>query len=149
MAIAQTQPGVPSPNPAQPAEAIRPIDPYVPRPVSRSPIYSRTTAYPDSRQGYGDSDSTYGFRNPGGVGRRGEYYPPGNKFQSGGTDPIRVATFNGTSGPPGIQEQMQAQQLGVQKTNAQNANIDALARPGFGLGYGFGYGGAFGARFPY
>src|SRR6266705_1971183 len=34
--------------------------------------------------------TTYGWRNPGGVGRRAEYYPPGDRFQNE-TSAVRVA----------------------------------------------------------
>src|SRR5690349_4271563 len=44
--------------------------------------------YPYPYPNYYHNDDRAGFRNPGGVGRYMEYYPPGNQFQNeGGHDP--------------------------------------------------------------
>ena len=40
-----------------------------------------------------DPDAGYGFRNPGGVGRVRELYPPGNVFERSG-DRVRTARFD-------------------------------------------------------
>ena len=93
--------------------------------------------YRYSRRG---DDSRYaGYRNPGGVGRYAEYYPAGNQFQN---DMTRyqppVATFNGGSGVPTMEEQMAAQSLGVAKYNSIQQSINDYARPYYGYGF---YGG--------
>ena len=81
-----------------------------------------------------------GYRNPGGVGRYLEYYPPGNEFQVE-RDPVRVARF-GEGGVPDRDEQRAAQQVGIQRYNSIQQHIDSYAHP-YGFGYGFGFG-AFG-----
>ncbi|MDR3632711.1 MAG: hypothetical protein P4L84_02685 [Isosphaeraceae bacterium] len=83
-------------------------------------------------------DSRYaGYRNPGGVGRFAEYYPAGDHFQNDvGRNPVPVATFNGGSGVPTMDEQMAAQQLGVAKYNSIQQSIDRYAHPFYGYGFG-------------
>lgn len=119
-------------------------DPTMPLHSSR-PYRSRTAPQPR----YTDPDDDYGFRNPGGVGRMNEFYPPGNKFENGGRDPVKVAQFG--SGSPALsnESQMQAQRIGIARSRELHEHIDRYSRPmgGWGYGYGFGYG--FGARFPY
>lgn len=128
-------------GPTEPASRI--IDPYLPMySPSRYQYHSRTAPPPPH-----DPEADYGFRNPGGVGRVGEFYPPGNTFERG-TDPVRVAQFGGGPSATSRQSQMEAQQLGIQRNQTLNQHIDAYARP-FGYGYGFGFGYGFGARFPY
>ncbi len=93
-------------------------------------------AYP--YPGYYNSDQTAGFRNPGGVGRYAEYYPPGDRFQVE-NDPVRVAQF-GVGGYPSRAEQMQAQQIGISRYNSIQRHIDNYAMPRFVYGMGFGVG---------
>ena len=116
------------------------VDPYLPLYTNRNVYRSRTAPYPQHRE---DPDNEYGFRNPGGIGRMSEYYPPGNKFATGG-DPVRVAGFS-QGIPPGTSraDQLAAQQVGNQRMAEQDQRINALARP-IGYGFGFGFGG-----FPY
>jgi hypothetical protein len=57
-----------------------------------------------------------------------------------GRNPVRVATFNGTSGVPTFHDQVIAQQLGVMRYNAIQQSIDRYSRPYFGFGFGFGFG---------
>jgi len=90
--------------------------------------------YPYPYPEYYHGDRTAGFRNPGGVGRYLEYYPPGNQFQERG-DPVRVARFDQGGGAPDRAEQIAAQQLGVQKDRVMLNHIDNYARPY--MGYGF------------
>jgi hypothetical protein len=97
--------------------------------------------YPYPYPGYYTSDSTAGFRNPGGVGKFAEYYPPGNQFQVQG-DPVRVAQF-GVGGYPSRAEQMQAQQLGISRYNSIQNHIDNYAMPHWGYGFGVGGFGGF------
>ncbi len=122
--------------PAQKAQAAAPARH---RPAyMRQPSSVHQNAYP--YPGYYQNDRSGGFRNPGGVGRYLEYYPPGNQFQSDqGRDPVPVATFNGGSGVPTVEQQIAAQQLGVQKYNAIQQSIDRYARPAFGYGFGVGH----------
>jgi hypothetical protein len=101
--------------------------------------------YPYPYPGYYHSDQRAGWRNPGGIGRYGEYYPAGGQFQleqAAERDPVRVATF-GDGGIPTRQEQLQAQQIGIQRENAIMNHIDNYARPYYGYGFGVGYFGGF------
>jgi hypothetical protein len=97
--------------------------------------------YPYPYPGYYHNDDTAGFRNPGGVGRHAEYYPPGDQFQVQG-DPVRVAQF-GVGGYPSRAEQLQAQQVGISRYNSIQNHIDNMARPTFGYGFGVGGFGGF------
>ena len=134
-------PAPPPTPPGQVAGANAPIvDPYLPLYTKRNVYRSRTAPYPEPR----DPDNEYGFRNPGGIGRFSEYYPPGNQFQNGGRDPTRVAGFSQNIAPGTSRaDQLAAQQAGIARMNEQDNRINALARP-LGFGYGFGFGG-----FPY
>jgi hypothetical protein len=99
----------------------------------RSIVHHYPLPYPE----YYHGDATGGFRNPGGVGRHLEYYPPGNQFQERG-DPVRVAGFD--QGFGNRAEQLQSLQVGVQRENAIMNHIDSMARPAFGVGF---FGGMF------
>ena len=145
-------------NPATATPRVAPAEPRQPteaRPVAPSsrPAYRRSVvhryAYPSSAapertesrsaSAYEQDDTrSAGYRNPGGVGRYLEYYPPGNAFQAE-RDPVRVAQFGG-GGVPDRDEQRAAQQVGIQRYNSIQGHIDSYARP---YGYGFGFG-AFG-----
>jgi len=100
-------------------------------PSYSSVIRHRTPQYP--------VDSSYGYRNPGGVGRFEEYYPPGNQFQNGGRDPVRAATFGAGAGYD-IQEQAMATQVGVSRYNALQQHMDNFSRPVGMWGWGMGWG---------
>lgn len=95
---------------------------------------------PDQGQGNNPDNSTPGFRNPGGRGRMGEFYPTGDKFQNqeGVKDPVGVAQFD-KGGGPDRQEQMQAQQIGIQRSNSLQNHIDNMARPYYGVGFFGGF----------
>jgi hypothetical protein len=103
-------------------------------PGAQSILRHRTPSYP--------SQMAFGFRNPGGVGRYEEFYPPGNVFQNGGHDPTPLARFD--SGGPGynIQEQAMATQVGTNRYHALQQHLDNFGRPirfwGFGWGFGAG-----------
>jgi hypothetical protein len=97
--------------------------------------------YPYPYPGYYHGDDSAGFRNPGGMGRYLEYYPPGNQFQERG-DPVRPAVFDQGGGHPTLADQRAAQQLGVSKSNSIMNQIDTFARP-YGYGFGVGYFGGF------
>ena len=117
-------------------------DPYMPTSASRRASRSRTSPYQ-----YADPEHDYGWRNPGGIGRMNEFYPPGNRFQRV-ADPVRVATFGG-GGVPDRQEQLQAQSIGIERSSVLQRHIDAYGSP-MRFGYGFGYGGyGFGTMLPY
>ncbi len=120
---------------------------------AKRPAVTRTQArrrsivhhYPYPYPNYYQGDRTAGWRNPGGVGRFREYYPSGDQFQanySAGRDPVPTASFGG-GGIPSREEQLQAQQVGVQKDNALQQHIDNYARPYYGYGFGVGYFGGF------
>ena len=99
--------------------------------------------YPYPYPGYYNNDETAGFRNPGGVGKYAEYYPPGNQFQVQGGDPVRVAQFGVGGGYPSRGEQMQAQQIGISRYNSIQNHIDNYARPPSAIGFGVGGFGGF------
>jgi hypothetical protein len=126
-------PATPGPGPStQPGATTKAV------PVRRQSIVHHYQ-YPYPEHYY--NDRTAGFRNPGGVGRYAEYYPPGGHYQneSGGRTPY-VASFDRGSGAPSRAEQLQAQALGVAKYNAIQGHIDNYARSYVGYGFG-GYGG--------
>lgn len=109
-------------------------------PRRRSIVHHYPYPYPN----YYTSDQSGGFRNPGGVGRYSEYYPPGDRFQAGGggVDPVRVATFDRGGGPT-LADQRAAQQIGIQRDAVLQRHMDNFARPFFGYGYGVGFFGGF------
>jgi hypothetical protein len=98
--------------------------------------------YPYPYPGYYYNDESAGFRNPGGVGRHAEYYPPGDQFQIPDRDPVRVAQF-GVGGYPSRAEQLQAQQVGISRYNSIQRSIDNYAMPHWGYGFGVGGFGGF------
>ena len=127
----------------QPARTAYPGVPDHVRPQAYYPQQRRSIVhhYPYPYPGYYNNDDTAGFRNPGGVGKYAEYYPPGNQFQVQG-DPVRVAQF-GVGGYPSRGEQMQAQQIGISRYNSIQNHIDNYAMPHFGYGFGVGGFGGF------
>ena len=143
--IATAQSPSPAPSDLAPGAAQVSPEPTNPAPVpARVPLRRRSIVhhYPYPYPGYYQDDQSAGFRNPGGVGRYAEYYPPGDQFQVE-QDPVKVATFD-QGGGPNWDEQRAAQQLGVQKSQAIQQHIDDYARPYFGYGFGTGFfGGAF------
>lgn len=84
---------------------------------------------------------TYGFRNPGDVGRRSEYYPPGDRFQNERGSAPRVTARIGLGGVPDRYEQLYSQSVGTAQYNALQMHIDRYGSPrwGFGLWFGLGY----------
>ncbi|MHC5540306.1 hypothetical protein ACYOEI_18960, partial [Singulisphaera rosea] len=130
----------------QPASAPnRPAAAPVKRAQSKTRRQSIVHHYPYPYPAYYHGDRSAGWRNPGGVGRFAEYYPAGNQMQidnSNEHDAVRVATF-GDGGVPTRQEQMQAQQIGIQRENSIMRHIDNYARPSYGYGMGVGYFGGF------
>ena len=84
------------------------------------------------------ADRGWGVRNPGGVGRVAEYYPPDNKFQNANAG-VPVARFD-SGGGPNRAEQQASQALGIARANSIQDNINHYAG-GIGYGYGFGFGG--------
>jgi len=112
-------------------------DPYMPAYSTRYQYRSRTSPHQPMNQ---NPDGEYGYRNPGGLGRMQEFYPPGNTFESRGADPVRVAKFDNGNDATSRSMQLQSQMVGNARTQTLNQQIDALARP-LGSGYGFGFGG--------
>jgi hypothetical protein len=98
--------------------------------------------YPYPYPSYYHGDDTAGFRNPGGVGRHAEYYPPGDRFQVE-NDPVRAARFDQGGGAPDRNEQLAAEQVGIQRGNSIQGHIDSYARPYYGYGFGVGGFGGF------
>lgn len=137
LVVAEQDPGVT--QSAEPGSAPRISDPYMPAYSSGHRYWSRTAPSPPPHH----PESEFGYRNPGGVGRVAEFYPPNNKFENQGRNPVAAARFG--SGSPDLSRsaQMQAQQIGIQKTNSLNNQIDAFARPFGGFGFGMGMGGGF------
>ncbi|HEU5117462.1 MAG TPA: hypothetical protein VFT74_12530 [Isosphaeraceae bacterium] len=111
----------------------------VPRRISRTSPNSYSYGYGS----YPEGESTWGYRNPGGVGRTAEYYPPDDQFQNGGPHNY-VAQFD--QGPAATQRgaQFQAESLGIAKYNAIQGHIDRYGMPRIGFGWGLGFG-----MFPY
>jgi hypothetical protein len=139
---APAPPSPPSTNPSP--SAVRPAQPgalsaQAQNKAASQPRYRRRSIvqhYPYPYPDYYHGDQQAGFRNPGGVGRYMEYYPPGNQFQVA-NDPVRVAHFD--TGPGNRQEQFQSLQIGVQRDNAIMNHIDRYARPYFGIGFFGGF----------
>jgi hypothetical protein len=119
------------------------------RPAARTNVqaprtyYGRTVVDQNGRYARAPHHATYGFRNPGGVGRYPEYYPPGDRFQNEGS-PVHVAQFGNVAGVPNRTQQLQAQQVGIQRNNALQQQMNALGAPLAGFGWGLGAFGAFG-----
>jgi len=134
MVLAQTPPQAPR------AGARVQSDPNAAEAATRERYLRRSIVhhYPHPYPEYYHGDQTAGFRNPGGVGRYLEYYPPNNQFQERG-DPVRVARFDQGGGAPDRAEQLQAQQIGIQRQNSIMNHIDNYARPSFGVGYFGGF----------
>jgi hypothetical protein len=141
VSLSQAQtPTTPAPGTSAPVASQAPAQPQPkPAPIRRQSIVHHYQ-YPYPEHYY--TDRTGGFRNPGGIGRYAEYYPPGGHYQNEGATraPFPAATFD--RGAPGTSraEQMQAEALGVQRYNAIQGHIDNYARPYIGFGFG-GYGG--------
>jgi hypothetical protein len=104
----------------------------------RSIVHHYSYPYP----GYYYGDDYAGFRNPGGVGRSAEYYPPGNRFQVE-RDPVQAARFDQGGGAPDRAEQLAAQSIGIARANSIQGHIDRYAMPYFGYGFGVGGFGGF------
>ena len=83
----------------QPNQTVGSVPDYI-RPQAHQPQRRRSIIhhYPYPYPGAYYTDETAGFRNPGGVGRYAEYYPPGDRFQVEG-DPVRVARFGQEATP--------------------------------------------------
>ena len=126
------------------AQTVYPGVPDHIRPQAIQPQRRRSIVhhYPYPYPGYYYNDDTAGFRNPGGVGKYAEYYPPGNQFQVQGGDAVRVAQF-GVGGYPSRAEQMAAQQIGISRYNSIQGHIDNYAMPHYGYGFGVGGFGGF------
>lgn len=77
----------------------------------------------------GDPEQRAGFRNPGGVGRRSQYYPPGNQFQNPGRGAVPVPSFGGYADGTSRAMQLQAQQVGIERGDALQRHIDAYGQP--------------------
>lgn len=136
----------PPPPAESPAPQARPRENAYPDHVRPQAYYRHARRsivhhYPYPYPGYYNNDATAGFRNPGGVGRHAEYYPPGDQFQVQG-DPTRVARF-GVGGYPSRSEQLAAQQVGISRYNSIQRHIDNYAMPRFGYGFGVGGFGGF------
>jgi hypothetical protein len=134
VAHAQTPPAGTAPAPGAPAQARTDSAPAAAQPLKRRSIVHH---YPYPYPEYYHGDQYAGFRNPGGQGRYIEYYPPGDRFQTNGADPVRVARFDQGGGAPDRAEQLAAQQIGIARYNSIQQHIDNYARPyiGFGVGY--------------
>ncbi len=130
--------------PSQRAQTAYPGVPDHVRPQAYYPQQRRSIVhhYPYPYPGYYNNDDTAGFRNPGGVGKFAEYYPPGNQFQVQG-DPVRVAQFGVGGAYPSRGEQMEAQRIGISRYNSIQNHIDNYAMPHYGYGFGVGGFGGF------
>lgn len=126
--------------PAAPAQAQPPRGQYVSPQDVESGRVDLDSAWQNYRRRSPSRTDTYGFRNPGGVGRMLEYYPPDNEFQNPGS-PVQTAQFD--QGPAATQRsmQLQSQAIGIQRYNAIQSHIDRYGAPMMGWGWGFGMGG--------
>ena len=70
-----------------------------------------------------------GFRNPGGVGRRNEYYPAGDRFQNPGRGAQRTPNFGQVPDYAARPAQMDVQRTGIARVRALDRHIDAYGRP--------------------
>jgi len=129
--------------------AYRPAYNYVQYPhpsyesAARRPYVPYHSSYDDYDSGPGREYRTYpnyGYRNPGGVGRRAEFYPPGNHFQNEGVT-LSPGQF-GNGGLPSRADQLDAVRTGIQHDRMLNSQMGTYGAPlgGFGLGYGLGFG---------
>lgn len=84
-----------------------------------------------------EDQKSYAFRNPGGVGRRAEYYPPNNRFQN--DSPRHVTARIGLGGQPDRNEQLRSQAVGTAYYGMLQQHIDRYGSPRFGFGFGFGW----------
>jgi hypothetical protein len=133
---------------AQAAPAVDPRTGAIPVPVAKTQATRRRSIvhhYPYPYPGYYQDDRRAGWRNPGGVGRYAEYYPPGDQFQLNmiPPQPLYAAGFTRGGGIPTRADQLAAQQIGIQRENAIQSHIDNYARPYFGYGLGVGFFGGF------
>jgi hypothetical protein len=132
-----------SPNQVQSRTVYRPTV-YQP-PLYGSPEYVNHPGYRSvlRHYPYASSDYTYGFRNPGGVGRFEEYYPPGNTFVNGGRDPVSAMHAGFDQGLPvgSIEQQAMAYNAGTARYSALQQHMDNFARP---MGYWGLWGGGVG-----
>lgn len=101
--------------------------------LRHNPVPKRT-----SYNSHYSTGGSAGYANPGGVGRFAEYYDQNTLAPPVDYHATPVARFDSGGGPDRA-EQMQAQQLGIQRANSIQNHIDAYGRP-IGLGYGFGFG---------
>jgi hypothetical protein len=145
-AEAQNAPTAPKRNgPAKPAAGNPPRNANGQKPAALAQRAPRQASSSIAHRSwpYQPSNEGYGFRNPGGVGRMAEYYPPGDRFQN--DSPRHVTAQIGNGGQPDRNEQLQAEAVGVQRYNALQSHIDRYGAP-FGFGYGWGMGYGFGFR---
>jgi hypothetical protein len=131
VAQAPSSPSTSGTEPNQPRPAA--VKPQL-HPKRRSIVHHYPYPYP----GYYNYDQTAGYRNPGGVGRYAEYYPPGNQFQVE-QDPVRVAGFDRGGATPNWDQQRAAQQVGIARYNSIQQSIDRYAAPRYGVGYFGGF----------
>ncbi len=154
--VAANLPAIPAPAGALAAAAPRLPEPLEGGAVAPpNPVAGRALDHPVARVRRAP-DNQWGVRNPGGVGRYLEYYPPGNQFQNPGPG-VRVAQYE--LGPPSTSRsmQLQSQAVGISRYSVLQRHIDAYGAPrigffgfwpGFGFGYGYGYG-MYGGGYPY
>ena len=127
------------PPPPIPREAMRPAFSN-PAPTWGDPGRRRSRTDP-----YDSPEDSFGYRNPGGVGRMNEYYPPGDQFQSPGQRGRPAATHG--LGATSRAEQLASYNAGTARYNAIQGHIDRYGSPRIGFGWGFGFG--LGAGMPF
>lgn len=137
------------------AESEPPAPPLTAPPIPRE---ARRPAFNDSMSGWGDPshrwsrtdlyenpEDSFGYRNPGGVGRFSEYYPPGDQFQNPTRGRRQAATYG--IGMPTRSEQLASYNAGTARYNALQRHIDRYGSPRIGWGWGFGFGAGAGLPF--
>jgi hypothetical protein len=123
----------PAPKPAAARRVARPIS-YGALPPQHNSVLRIKPWHEDFVP---DDQRQYGYRNPGGVGRMAEYYPPNNQFQN--DSPRHVTARIGLGGQPDRNEQLRAQAVGTAYYGMLQQHIDAYGSPRFGFGFGFGW----------
>lgn len=138
--FAQQQPaGPPRTSPSASAPSAR-SNYYVPKRKSFAEVPAPHSSLLRQRPWHEDfvPESQPGFRNPNGVGRMVEYYPPGDKFQN--DSPRHITARIGLGGVPDRNEQLAAQQTGTAYYGMLMNHIDRYGSPMMGFGMGFGWG---------
>lgn len=119
----------------------KPVKPAASRPISYGELPVQHNSILRVKPWHEDyippENRSYGYRNPGGVGRMAEYYPPNDQFQSGNRPHITAKI--GLGGQPDRNEQLRSQSVGTAYYGMLQQHIDMYGSPRFGFGFGMGW----------